>query len=77
MILYLIKNRMILCEGLVDEETDKFVKKEDSFTIKWTSDRIFDARFKVTPLGLGGLMTKTPTRIASSTRAPCIEARRF
>ena len=54
MILYLIKNRMILCEGIVDEETDKFVKKEDRFTMKWTTDRIFDARFKVTPLGLGG-----------------------
>ena len=30
------------------------MKKEDRFTIKWTTDRIFDARFKVTPLGLGG-----------------------
>lgn len=54
MLLFLIKNRMILCEGLIDDETDLFVKSQDRFTIKWTTDRIFDARFKVTPLGLGG-----------------------
>lgn len=51
---YLVSQRLVLYEGAWDSETDQFVSRDNQFSARFKSDRMYQTFAKVTPVNVGG-----------------------